>query len=279
MIAVLVLASAQMNVLAQALKQSGNASYYSDKFNGKKTASGKIFSNKKYYAAHMTLPFGTMLKVTNLSNNKWCIVTVVDRGPYIKGRIIDLSKAAADSLDYLHAGHTKVMIEEITEENERHLLPPPQRVLSFPYSWKGIWSGNLHIFNQQGLKMQIPMKLHVLPTADTTRWQWVIQYDTSKRNYELIIDEHKKEYYIDEKNSIIIPATLFGNTLLSCFEVMGTTLQATYMRNDDELLFTISSLNTAIKDRSGGTALDGEEIPIVESYHVVSYQKALLQRE
>ncbi len=276
---ILLLTGSIETIIAQSIRQTGVASYYSDKFNGKKTSSGKTFSNKKFYAAHQTLPFGTMVKVTNLSNNKWCVVTIVDRGPFIKGRIIDLSKVAADSLEYTHAGHTKVVIEEITEENERHLLPPPHRVLSFPYSWKGIWTGNLHVYNQQGLKMQIPMKLHVLPTADTARWHWVIQYDTSRRNYELVIDEYKKEYWIDEKNSILIPASLFGNTLTSCFEVMGSTLQATYMRNDNELLFTISSVNTTLKDRSGGTIYDGEEIPLVDSYKVMSYQMALLQRE
>jgi 3D (Asp-Asp-Asp) domain-containing protein len=267
------------SVYAQALRQTGIASFYSDKFNGKKTASGKIFNNKKFYAAHKTLPFGTILKVTNLSNNKWCLVTVIDRGPFIKGRIIDLSKAAADSLDYLHVGHTKVLIEEITEDNERHLLPPVHRVLSFPYSWKGVWSGNLQLFNQAGLKLTVPMKLHILPTADTSRWHWVIQYDTSKRNYELIIDEFKKEYFIDEKNSIVIPASLFDNTLVSCFEVAGSTLQASYSKMDDELLFTISSLNTSLKDKSGGIVYEGEEIPIVESYRVVSFQRAILQRE
>ncbi len=264
---------------SQPFKQTGNASYYSDKFNGKKTASGKIFSNKKYYAAHQTLPFGTLIKVTNLSNNKWCLVTIVDRGPFIKGRIIDLSKVAADSLDYIHEGHTKVVIEEITEENERKLLPPESRFLSFPYSWVGMWSGELVIFNQGVIKMKVPMRLHIKLTEDTSRWQWVIQYDTSKRNYELVLDEFKKEYYIDEKNSIIIPVSIFGNTLLSCFDVNGSLLQATYSRAEDELLFTISSVNTNIKDRSGGTLNKEEDIPVVDSYKVVSYQRAILKRE
>jgi rare lipoprotein A len=70
------------------------ATYYADKFNGKKTASGEKFSNSKYTAAHRKLPFGTKLKVTNTANGKSVVVTVNDRGPFTKGYDIDLSKKA-----------------------------------------------------------------------------------------------------------------------------------------------------------------------------------------
>jgi rare lipoprotein A len=70
------------------------ATYYADKFNGKKTASGEKFSNSKYTAAHKKLPFGTKLKVTNTANGKSVMVTVNDRGPFTKGYDIDLSKKA-----------------------------------------------------------------------------------------------------------------------------------------------------------------------------------------
>lgn len=70
------------------------ATYYADKFNGKKTASGEKFSNSKLTAAHKKLPFGTKLKVTNNANGKSVIVTVNDRGPFTKGYDIDLSKKA-----------------------------------------------------------------------------------------------------------------------------------------------------------------------------------------
>lgn len=75
-------------------KNKGVASYYHDKFNGRKTASGERFSNSDYTAAHKKLPFGTKVRVTNLENNKSVIVTINDRGPYSKGREIDLSKKA-----------------------------------------------------------------------------------------------------------------------------------------------------------------------------------------
>lgn len=75
-------------------KQNAHASYYHDKFNGRKTASGKRFNNNNFTAAHKKLPFGTILKVTNEANKKFAIVEVTDRGPYIKRREIDLSKRA-----------------------------------------------------------------------------------------------------------------------------------------------------------------------------------------
>lgn len=93
--------------------ETGLASFYSDAFEGKKTASGEIYKSSKMTAAHRTLPFGTRVKVTNLSNNKSVTVTVNDRGPFVKDRIIDLSKAAAVKLDYMDQGVTKVKIEPI----------------------------------------------------------------------------------------------------------------------------------------------------------------------
>lgn len=75
-------------------KNDARASYYADKFNGKKTTSGKRFDNNKYTAAHKKLPFGTRVKVTNQANGKSVIVEVNDRGPFVKSREIDLSKRA-----------------------------------------------------------------------------------------------------------------------------------------------------------------------------------------
>lgn len=75
-------------------KKNVHASYYSDKLNGRKTASGQVFNNSKYTAAHKTLKFGTKVRVTNLVNNKSVIVTINDRGPFTKGREIDLTKKA-----------------------------------------------------------------------------------------------------------------------------------------------------------------------------------------
>ena len=90
--------------------ETGYASYYSDNMNGHQTASGETFNNSRLTAAHKKLPFGTMVKVTNLSNGRYVVVRINDRGPYVAGRIIDLSKAAADKLGMLNAGTARVTI-------------------------------------------------------------------------------------------------------------------------------------------------------------------------
>lgn len=75
-------------------KKEAHASYYADKFNGRRTTSGVKFYNNKYTAAHKKLPFGTKVRVTNERNGKWVIVEINDRGPFVKAREIDLSKRA-----------------------------------------------------------------------------------------------------------------------------------------------------------------------------------------
>ncbi|MFT7350499.1 MAG: rare lipoprotein A [Flavobacterium sp.] len=75
-------------------KKGAHVSYYHDKFHGRTTASGKKYDKNKYTAAHKTLPFGTMVKVTNEKNGKFIIVEITDRGPFVKGREIDLSRRA-----------------------------------------------------------------------------------------------------------------------------------------------------------------------------------------
>jgi rare lipoprotein A len=80
------------------------ASYYHDKFNGRKTASGELFYNSKLTAAHRHLPFGTKIKVTNPKNDLSVIVTVNDRGPFHSSRALDLSKAAFDEIGNLSSG-------------------------------------------------------------------------------------------------------------------------------------------------------------------------------
>nr|WP_315240743.1 septal ring lytic transglycosylase RlpA family protein [uncultured Flavobacterium sp.] len=95
-------------------KKSAHASYYHDRFNGKKTADGSRFNNNKYTAAHKKLPFGTKVKVTNEANGKFVIVKITDRGPFVKTREIDLSKRAfMDISNRKGAGAMTVTIETI----------------------------------------------------------------------------------------------------------------------------------------------------------------------
>jgi len=95
-------------------KKNAHASYYADKFTGRRTASGKIFDNKKYTAAHRKFPFGTKLRITNEANGKSVIVEVTDRGPFTKGKEIDLTKKAfMEIASSRYGGHLKVTIEII----------------------------------------------------------------------------------------------------------------------------------------------------------------------
>jgi rare lipoprotein A len=93
--------------------QNGKASYYGKEFHGKKTASGEKFNMEDYTGAHPKLPFNAMVKVTNLSNKKWVIVRINDRGPFTKNRIIDISKAAAEKVDIIRCGTATVKIEVV----------------------------------------------------------------------------------------------------------------------------------------------------------------------
>jgi len=106
----------------------GQASYYGDKFNGRRTASGEVFDNKKMTAAHRTHPFGTQLKVTNLKNNKSVVVTVNDRGPFKAGRVIDVSKEAANQLDFVIAGIADVKVEIYKPEKQPEPPVEPQEI-------------------------------------------------------------------------------------------------------------------------------------------------------
>lgn len=92
-------------------KNIGMASYYAKNFHGKKTANGEIYNRNKLTAAHRWFPFNSMIKVTNLKNNRSVIVRINDRGPFVKNRIIDLSEAAAKKLDMIHKGVAKVRID------------------------------------------------------------------------------------------------------------------------------------------------------------------------
>jgi rare lipoprotein A len=98
---------------------SGLASYYGKEFHGKKTASGEPFNMNALTAAHRTLPFGTMAKVTNTKNGKSVTVRINDRGPFIAGRIIDLSSAAAKAIGLPGVGQVSVaIITYPTSENK-----------------------------------------------------------------------------------------------------------------------------------------------------------------
>lgn len=126
-------------------QEEGLASFYHHRFHGKKSASGRVHDLDEHVAAHRTYPFGTFLRVTNLKNMRTTIVCVTDRGPFRKGRIIDVSAVVAEELGFKKHGITQVRVEEVPGKTDLrwldlldpripclktdHLLPdPPYRI-------------------------------------------------------------------------------------------------------------------------------------------------------
>jgi rare lipoprotein A len=126
------------------ITEVGVASFYADKFDGRMTASGETFSQKKMTAAHRTLPFGTVVRVTNLDNNISVDVTVNDRGPFVDKRIIDLSKAAAEKLKFVTKGTASVKVEVISLPESNAASPSEMKRSSTP-----AWPGSQAAANEQ----------------------------------------------------------------------------------------------------------------------------------
>ncbi len=100
-----------ISLFSEVYKTGVTASYYAEDFHGKRTSNDERFNMNDYTCAHKSLPFNTILKVTNLANGKTCEVRVNDRGPFVASREIDLSKAAAVKLGMIGSGTTKVKLE------------------------------------------------------------------------------------------------------------------------------------------------------------------------
>ena len=106
--------SINQSVLSYTDKGTMIASWYGPKFHGKLTANGEVYDQMAFTAASKKLKFGTLLKITNLRNNKSVIVRINDRGPYVRGRNLDLSKASALALGMMHRGVVKVKVEQVS---------------------------------------------------------------------------------------------------------------------------------------------------------------------
>ncbi len=101
--------------MATARSEVGLASHYAHRFEGHRTASGEPYDERELTGAHRTLPFGTRVRVTNLDNHRSVVVRINDRGPFRKGRIIDLSRRAAGDLGFLRAGMAHVRLEALSK--------------------------------------------------------------------------------------------------------------------------------------------------------------------
>jgi rare lipoprotein A len=109
-----VTAAGQSDAVAALPSQTGLASWYGPKFAGRRTSNGEIFDPSQLTAAHRTLPFGTLVRVTNLVNGRSVVVRINDRGPFKPGRIIDLSRAAADAVGMTRMGVANVRLEPLS---------------------------------------------------------------------------------------------------------------------------------------------------------------------
>jgi rare lipoprotein A len=117
---------------ALSASEQGLASYYAGKFQGRLTANGEIFDTKKFTAAHKTLPFNTIVRVTSDASGKSVLVRINDRGPFVTGRVIDLSRAAASAIDMVGTGLAPVTVEviELGDGSTYHKTGPPSETVS-----------------------------------------------------------------------------------------------------------------------------------------------------
>lgn len=134
--------------------QTGKASFYADKFEGSPTASGEKYKHNKLTAAHKTLPFGTRVKVTNVSNNQTVEVTINDRGPYVENRVIDLSKSAAEKLGFVNQGIADVKVEVI-DAGDGKSSAPAGTVSHVTVEEKEFYDFEISRLNPKGFGVQI----------------------------------------------------------------------------------------------------------------------------
>ena len=119
-----------------AVKEVGLASWYGPGFVGRNTANGEIFDPEQFTAAHKTLPFNTMVRVTRLDTGASVVVRINDRGPFKPGRIVDLSRAAAEAVDLIEVGVASVELELLSTRDGRVLLVPDPSLSGFQVrSW------------------------------------------------------------------------------------------------------------------------------------------------
>ena len=135
--------------------QTGKASFYADKFEGVETASGQKYRHNKLTAAHKTLPFGTVVRVTNLENDQSVEVTINDRGPYVEDRIIDLSKEAAERLGFVNKGLADVRLEVVDPGNESVKGQPMRTIDQVTVEEKEFYEFEISRLRPKGYGVQI----------------------------------------------------------------------------------------------------------------------------
>jgi rare lipoprotein A len=152
----------------QVFVQKGVASFYADHFHGRKTANGEKYDKYALSAAHKTLAFNSLVRVTNEANQKSVVVRINDRGPFVKGRIIDISRKAAESIDLVRSGTAKVVIELIEGEGEVEEVETPEAVVEAlqdeKYKKPGYYKMNGEVIKIKGYTVQAAA-FNMLPNA------------------------------------------------------------------------------------------------------------------
>ncbi|MCS6916289.1 MAG: septal ring lytic transglycosylase RlpA family protein [Chitinophagales bacterium] len=262
-------------------RATGKASFYAKKFDGRLTANGEVFSNRELTAAHRTLPFGTWVRVTNLSNGRQVTVRINDRGPFIRNRIIDLSQAAADSLDFRRQGLTMVLVEQIdppVPDTPSPATPEPEPLVWQPELWSGLWEGTLHVYDRNGFVQQVAMALHVAPADVADRYRWHISYAGEVRPYHLVlVDDSAGQCAIDENQGVLLMGRCLPRHLHFRFAVEGHLLDCTYdLLGDSTLLFAMDSGPSEHTWITGmASATDGGRVLVYDISHI---QRAVLYR-
>ncbi len=134
--------------------QEGIASFYADKFEGQPTASGQKYRHDKFTAAHRTLPFGTKVKVIHIDNGNSVEVTINDRGPFIEGRVIDVSRIAAEKLGFVNQGLAKVRLE-IVDPGDGKSTGPGKAIERVTVDEKEFYQVDTDRVNPKGFGVQI----------------------------------------------------------------------------------------------------------------------------
>jgi rare lipoprotein A len=142
----------------------GKASYYHDKFHGRRTANGDTMDNQEFTCAHRSLPFGTMIEVTNPYNGKWVTVKVNDRGPYSKNRIIDVSFAAAQKIGMLNRGVMTIHAMIVGEEGKIYISRPEPKLTETE-----------QIFTRDSTMVVIPLMPKKIETIKITKRDLIIR--------------------------------------------------------------------------------------------------------
>ena len=198
-------------------KSSVTASYYADKYHGRKTSNGEIFNMNALTAAHKTLPFNTIVRVTNLANGKSVQVRINDRGPFVKGREIDVSKAAAQQLDMIKTGTATVKLEILSDSSsgakktasksdssKKTVTTTTEAIAKAAQNLdpNKTWDIQLGAFTSRGNAEKLAQKLmnagfENVVYQKTSEWTKVVIRNVATDNVQAILDRLEEKNYTD----------------------------------------------------------------------------------